>query len=775
MNDIYILSSVALFILFLIIVLIILNSVTRRKEKLKKSLNYTLLSVSQTKNPDAKNSPIEQVQIFEELINSIVPTDKSICFEIAIPNESNDVKFFIAVPNELVANIKTQIRRVYVLAQIEEVDDYTIFSKNSINTLYDITLNNFYGIPINTYKQSNVDTFSSLIGALSNAKDKGTGIALQFVLKSTNSEKAKEVNHVIKQLNNGNKLRHIKPNNAIDSIEATLFSISSWFQTDNKEKDASEKDSAKISLMENKLSKKLFDVNIRLGIASESKERNVVFFESFKSLFSQFQVGEYNGFNLKERMDSNMKINFAFRLFNPKIRNILNSEEIASLFHFSGSSIEIDNVQWVKTKQVAVPNNLINDGILLGNNVFQGNVKKVYLPTEDRMKHLYIIGQTGTGKTTMLKSLAYQDIKNKSGLCIVDPHGDFIDDILSVIPENRLDDLIVFDATDLENPIGINMLEFDRDQPQQKSFITDEILSIFHKLFSSTPEGFGPVFEQYMRNSLLLLMDGKKDSPGTLMEVPRVFTDEEFRNDLIDNCSIQPVKDFWTREAVKVKGEGSLENVTPYITSKFSNFITNDYIRPIISQRHSSFSFRKIMDEGKIFLVKLPKGRISELNMQLLGMIVIGKLTLAALSRDDILESERRDFFLYVDEFQNFTSGSVSSIFSEARKYRLSLTISHQYMKQLSDELIGSVLGNVGSIISFRVGIEDAEKLQKKFAPQFTSMNLTEIENFNCVVSMLSNSRPIDPFTMQTQEIEKGSESISRKIKEYAKINNDLI
>ena len=444
----------------------------------------------------------------------------------------------------------------------------------------------------------------------------------------------------------------------------------------------------------------------------------------------------------------------------------MNAQEISSIFHLQNQSIEVANLQWMKTKRVAAPTEIAKEGLLLGDNIFHGQETPVHMPEKDRMRHVYIIGQTGTGKTAIVKSMAYQDIQEGRGVCIIDPHGDLVDDMLAVIPKKRIDDVIVFDPSNIDYPLALNMLEYDRSRPQEKTFIVNEILSIFYSLFDA--ETMGPVFEQYMRNSLLLLMEGKVDEPATLMEVPTVLTDENFRTELLKNCHNEPVKKFWEEEAQKAGGDAALENIAPYITSKFSNFISNDYVRPIISQPHSSFSFRKVMDEGKLLFVRLPKGKIGEINARLLGMIVSGKLALAAFSRDDIAESERKPFYFFIDEFQNFTSDSIEQILSEARKYKLSLNIAHQYMAQLTDSIRGAVLGNVGTTISFRVGVEDAEVLEKKFTPHFSAIELTETENLNCVIGMLSNNKPLSPFTMKIRFAPRGSEEIKNKITQYS-------
>jgi type IV secretory pathway TraG/TraD family ATPase VirD4 len=313
-----------------------------------------------------------------------------------------------------------------------------------------------------------------------------------------------------------------------------------------------------------------------------------------------------------------------------------------------------------------------------------------------------------------------------------------VEHILGLIPKERYDDVILFDPTSLKRPMGLNMLEYDFNKPEQKTFIVNEMVGILDKLYDLKKTG-GPAFEQYMRNALLLLMEDAPNEPATLMEVPRVFSDSEYRNKKLNRINNATVINFWRKQAEKAGGEASLENITPYVTSKFNNFIANDYMRVIVGQKESSFNFREAMDSGKILLVNLSKGKIGELNANLLGMIVVGKIMMAALGRADVDEEKRRDFNLFIDEFQNFTTDSISTILSEARKYKLSLTVAHQFIAQLPEEIRDSVFGNVGSMLSFRVSAQDAEVLAKQFKPKVSERDLMNIDNYNLYVKLLIN------------------------------------
>ena len=450
---------------------------------------------------------------------------------------------------------------------------------------------------------------------------------------------------------------------------------------------------------------------------------------------------------------------------------ILSSEEIASFYHLPISQTETPRIKWLKSKEAFPPSDLPAKGTLLGKSAFRGDIKPVYVTDEDRRRHIYMIGQTGTGKSTLLGNLIIEDIESGKGAAIIDPHGGLVESVLGHIPNERLDDLIYFDPGDLSRPIGLNMLDFNFNRPEEKTFIVNEMQSIFNKLFIA--ETMGPMFEQYMRNALLLLMEDMPNEAATLIEVPRVFTDVEYRRKKLSRIQNPVVVDFWEKEAIKAGGEASLANMTPYITSKFNNFIANDYMRPIIGQPKSAFNFRAAMDEGKILLINLSKGRIGDINAGLLGMIFTGKILMAALSRVDIPdEKQRRDFYLYIDEFQNFTTDSIATILSEARKYRLSLTIAHQFIAQLEEKIRDSVFGNVGSQIVFRVGVQDAEFLVKQFEPVFDMNDLINIDNLNAYAKILINGQTSKPFNIkiETTSWAGGDHELAEKLKEYSRM-----
>jgi hypothetical protein len=380
---------------------------------------------------------------------------------------------------------------------------------------------------------------------------------------------------------------------------------------------------------------------------------------------------------------------------------------------------------------------------------------------------MYVIGQTGAGKSVFLKNQIIQDIQKGHGCCFMDPHGSDILDILANIPPERYNDVIYFDPAYTERPMALNMLEYDRSRPEQKIFVVNELFSIFQKLYGGNPESMGPMFEQYFRNSAMLVLEDP-DSGCTLLDVSRVMSNKEFRQLKLSRCKNPVVHQFWTEVAEKAGGEASLANIVPYIVSKFDTFLANDVMRPIIAQEKSSFDFRKIMDEKKILLVNLSKGKLGEVNANLIGLVLVGKIQMAALSRVDIVGTDFPPFYLYIDEFQNITTNSIASIFSEARKYKLSLTVAHQYISQLDENIKNSVFGNVGNKITFRVSSEDAEYLEKEYTPEFTAKDMMNIENLNAYAKILVDGVPQKSFNLKEDFPPKGNPEVVEKLKQLS-------
>ncbi len=713
---------------------------------------------------------LHDINLSEQFFSSLASIKEPVVLEMAVHNTGGEIFFYVAVPRNQVEFTARQIQGFFPDCQVDEASDYTIFSNEHGVRGGWLSLEDSAVVPVRTYRESEVDSFAPIVSTLSRLHEQGDGAALQVVMKPAGDYFKKRSIDIIGRLRKGESLKKIlKSYGLFSELSEVARDLIKNNSGDDKKDEPKSVDNEVVEAIELKIKKPLFDVNIRVITAADTESEASDILLSIGGAFSQFASPRRNSFKLvSPKKIKGLVYDYIFREFNPKQSITLNTEEIASVFHLPTVSTGVPRIKWLKSREAAPPENLPTEGVVVGESVFRSDIKPVRMTDADRRRHFYVIGQTGTGKSYFMLNSIAQDMEAGKGLCVIDPHGELVDKVLERVPASRLEDVIVFNPGDVARPLGLNMLEYNFDRPEEKTFIVNEIQSIFNRLFDK--ETMGPMFEQYMRNSLLLLMEDAKYEPATLMEVPRIFTDPAFRNKKLARISNPSVIDFWEKEASKTTGEQGLANMTPYITSKFGNFIANDYMRPIIGQPKSAFNFRTVMDEGKILLVNLAKGKIGDINAGLLGMITTGRLLLSALSRNDIPESDRRDFYLYIDEFQNFTTDSISTILSEARKYRLNLILAHQYIAQLTDPIRESVFGNVGSMAAFRVGTTDAEHLVKHFGPTFSENDLISVENQNAFVRLLINGEPAKPFNIKVPRVEGGSSELAAQLKELSRL-----
>ena len=711
----------------------------------------------------------------------IVYGDAVIALEIANPSDADEISFFVGAPKKFIGIVERQIHSFYPKAAIERVSDYNIFYPGGHTAAAYLKLSEKYHFPIRTYQSLESDPLNNVTNVLGKFDEKREGAAIQLLVKPARGNwrlKGREVAHKMQQ---GRQLSEVKRDTPTKQFLKGFYKFALQGSDDQKQKDLFKPDKEPVQLtpeeqevvkkIEGKANKPGFKANIRLVASALTQERAEQILAELENAFIQYENPGLNRFKTtREDKAKSKKISFdfIFRNFKESQGIILSSEEISSIFHFPIFSTETPKVSWLKSRTAAPPSNISKEGIIIGYNDYRGVETVIRHSDDDRRRHFYIIGQTGTGKSTMMKEMAKQDIKNGKGVCVIDPHGDLVDDVIECIPKERAEDVIFFDPADMERPFGLNMLEYDHAKSEQKTFVINEMINIFDKLYDLRQTG-GPMFEQYMRNAALLAME-HPESGSTLMEIPRVLADEEFRHMKLSHCANPVVKNFWEKEAEKAGGEAALANMVPYITSKLTQFISNDMMRPIIAQEKSTINFRQAMDNQQIILVNLSKGKIGEINANLLGMVVVGKILIAALSRVDMPESGRKDFYLYIDEFQNFTTDSIAQILSEARKYRLALVIAHQFIAQLKEEIAKSVFGNIGSICSFRIGAEDAEFVQKQFEPVFDANDLMNVDNHNCFMKLLIASQVATPFNMKTYPPSGGNPQIAEAIKELSKL-----
>lgn len=722
-----------------------------KHRQLVESLQTRLLLVRLPLGPKEGGDLMKEIARTEQLIAALGTFKRPFVFELAVPHIGEELSFYICVPESYVDAVVGQIHGVWSDADVKRVEDYNIFNFQGYSNAAWIKTKEKFVLPVRTYREAESDTFGNIMGAIAQTKEVGEGTALQVVIRPTTAKARKEIAATLKFLKKGGTLKdalHAERIAPSDVATAAFGGPSSQKKTSPSP--VKPVDEAAVAAVESKLSRQLFDVNIRICASAPSQLLGDSLLDGITAGFSQFgETAARNSFQVvKPRNPNALMRAFSFREADASQAMTLSTEEIASVFHFPTVFTATPKVNYLKSKEAPPPSNLPTAGTLLGESTFHSIRKPIFLTDEDRRRHLYVIGQTGTGKTTLLKGMILDDIRKGKGVGIIDPHGEFAEFTLANIPPERVKDVIVFDPADFERPVGLNMLEYSFSRPEEKTFIVNDMLNILEKLYDLRTAG-GPMFEQYMRNALLLLMEDMPNEPATLMELPRVFTDGAWRAKKLARVRNPIVVDFWEKEAIKAGGEAALANITPYITSKFSNFIANDYMRPIIGQPVSAFNFRDILDQGKILIVSLSKGKIGDSNMGLLGMIFISKILFAALSRVDITnESSRRDFNLYIDEFQNFATDSISVILSEARKYRLSLTLAHQFIAQLPDKIRDAVFGNVGSIVALRTGPRDAEFLAKQFAPVFSEADLVNIDNLNAYAKILVRGQVAPAFSM---------------------------
>ncbi len=695
-----------------------------------------------------------------------------IVLEIANANGSDQFVFYTAVPNAHKDLFEKQIISVFHNARLTEVSsDYNIFNSGgiSVGSVLESSNNPIY--QFKTYEAFDHDPMNVILNSFSKIDKDGEGAGIQIVFAPKGDYYNKKYQYASEQIEKGVSTKDATylPESFTGDMGKTLKSLFKSGPKAGEEKKPV--DTEAIQKIKQKTGSVIVSTNVRLVASASSRMDAERILTGIESSFNQFNDSATSGLKAK-RLEKGalqkMFRDYSFRSYNPDESLPLNLKEVTTLIHFQNQALS-PSPQLKQSQSVSAPApaDIGSSGILLGTNNYRNVDTQIHMQDEDRLRHMYVIGQTGTGKTTLLKNMIVQDIMAGKGACFIDPHGSDVLDILANIPPERFADVIYFDPSHTESPMALNMLEYDRSHPEQKTFVVNELFSIFQKLYGKVPESLGPMFEQYFRNATMLVIEDP-DTGCTLLDVSRVMTNKEFRQMKLSHCKNPIVVQFWTEVAEKAGGEASLANIVPYITSKFDVFLANDIMRPIIAQEKSSFDFRKIMDDKKILLVNLSKGRLGDINANLIGLILVGKILMAALSRADSVGQVFPPFYLYIDEFQNITTNSISTILSEARKYKLSLTIAHQYIAQLQEDIRDAVFGNVGSIASFRVGAEDAEFLEKQFSPVFTAKDIMNIDNYNAYVKMLVGGKPVKAFNVRIPSPTKGNPDVVEKLKQLS-------
>lgn len=658
------------------------------------------------------------------------------------------IHYYAVVPAVITETVKQAIEAAYPTARLEEVEMKNIFNQQGSNHGViggEFTLKKDYIYPISTYEDSKRDASRALLDALSRAA-RGDGVAVQFMfrpaIESWTQKSIQKVENMRKNKKTGNGGAI-----ALDVMEALWKPPQERSKDEPEFKNLTSLEESEIEAIERKIRYPGYETLVRVVVSSNTSARSQALLQSIISAFSMFDSATYNGFkfNMTNNIDD-LVTSYIFRFFPQNLNsNILNSIELSTMFHLpSRTAIPTEKVQRQRIKQVDGPTELMDEGLLLGVNEFRGVKKQIRLSENDRRRHVYIIGQTGMGKSKLLENLAFQDIMDGRGFAFIDPHGDSAEELIGMIPKERIDDVIYFNPSDIENPIGFNM--FEAATPEEMDFVISETNSMLKSLYDPGNTGIvGPRMENIVRNAAILLMSDPEG--GTFMDIPKVLVDAEFAKSKIKHLKNQRAIDFWTKEWPASQRSSEAGEVVSWVVSKWAPF-ESGLINNILGQKTSGFNIREVMDDQKILLVNLSKGLMGEQAAKLLGMVFVMKFQAAAMSRADTPEDERKDFCLYVDEFQNFATNSFESILSEARKYRLNLILANQFMTQLTDTIKSAIIGNVPTKIVGRIGIDDAENLQRAFTPTFTAEDLTKLPNYNAVATVLIGGIPSAPFTM---------------------------
>lgn len=661
------------------------------------------------------------------------------------------VRYYAVVPAVLTETIKQAISAAYPAARLEEVEMENIFSQQGkmqgvIGGEFELKKDYFY--PIATYQESRRDAARALLDALSGV-ERGDGAAIQIMFRPAPESWTLKSNERVESIRKGKGKKNNNATAVLDIMEALWKPPTYGLNTSSTEyPQLTALENEEIQAIEDKTKYPGYEVLTRVVTSSSTASKSQAILQSIVSAFSLFDSPRYNGFkfNMTNNIDE-LVTAYIFRFFPQSInQNILNSVELSTIFHLPNqNSIPTGKIERQRIRQVDGPTEPMKEGLLIGVNEFRGVEKQIRLGVNDRRRHTYIIGQTGMGKSKLLENLAYQDIMDGRGFCFIDPHGDSVEELLGMIPQSRMDDAIYFDPSDTENPLGFNI--FEASSPEEMDFVISETNSMLKSLYDPGNTGVvGPRMENIVRNAALLLMSDPDG--GTFMDIPKVLVDPEFAKQKIKYLRNQRAIDFWTKEWPASQKSNDAGELVSWVVSKWAPF-ESGLVNNIIGQKKSAFSIREVMDNNKILLVNLSKGKLGEAAAKLLGMVFVMKFQAAAMSRADIPEDQRKDFCLFVDEFQNFATDSFESILSEARKYRLNLILANQFTTQLKDSIKGAIFGNVPNKIVGRIGIDDAEVLQKAFTPTFTAEDLTKTPNYNSITTVLVNGFPSAPFTMK--------------------------
>lgn len=773
-----------------------LRKIYIRKHQLEKTKDWVMYKVSVPKERHAEED--DQRKNFQEMLAVIEPFyanlnalyDNSFParfsgqthISVEIVAKNGLVHFYVGCPRSISSVVLKNLNAQYSSAEIREDSDFSIFKDEPLKVdIINLNLIKRYIFPLKTYKNLEEDPLNALSNSLSRLGEKESA-AIQLLIRPTNGMWRLAGERVAFSIQHGKSRISYSSSWWVRMSEAFFILLGEAFKTarNGKEEEHNSlydpknpmkmtpQQEAQVKLLGEKAAKLGFDCQLRVVAVAETEINASQIAKNIGGAFNQFNSPDSNGFLIKPTKSKAEELaNYIFRIYGRGPKIVLNTEELASIYHFPNRFIDTPNIAWLLAKKEPPPANLPSEGTILGKSIFRGEEKLVRIKQADHLRHVYQIGKTGVGKTVMFQNMIMQNIKDGHGVCYLDPNGDAAEWILNHIPKERADDVIYFNPSDRERPMGLNMLEWKT--ADQRDFLVQESIQIFYKLFDPNQTGIvGPQFEHWMRNAALTLMS--HPDGGTLIDIPRLFTDPDFEKDRVKYVTDPVVRSFWEKQMAKTADFHKSEMLN-YFTSKFGRFMTNDMMRNIIGQTKSSFDFRDVMDNKKILICNLSKGLIGEINAFLLGMIIVSKIAMGAFSRAEIPENERIPFFLYVDEFQNFITDVFATILSESRKYKLSLNITNQYIEQLDEKIRAAVVGNAGTLVAFRMGAADAEFFVKEFDP-LKADDLTNIDKYNFYIKMLIDGAPTRPFNAQSiwPDDYEGNLKLGKAVKELSRL-----
>lgn len=757
----------------ILIVFFALVLVFKRGKKAGKKLNnlngpFEILEIQVPKNDeethDVNASALAAENMFASLhglLREDYHLQEHFSFEIASEGGSG-IKFYVVVPVHVLKFIESQIYAQYPTAQVKVATDYTSPEGLSEGFLEigNLSFSRELFYPIKTFRDFETDPLSAITSALSdvNANEQ---IWLQYLVKPMPDIWQKEGYTYVTTVRTGVPERQpsfvttvagqgVKELTQIVSGVFTKPFVSDTL-TDKKFPERANTSQPRLSAtqdlelksIENKLSKMGFEVQIRIFSHAINPERAQSNLRSVVASLKQFSTSTLNALTYTSAGNKISALEeYRNRLIDSNKTLVLNVEELATVFHLPSAGVETPNISWLYSKKSEPPSTLpVKDCTYIGETIFRSQrVKFGMANTDDRLRHMYVIGKSGTGKSTLFETMIAQDIKNGEGVGVLDPHGETIDKILDHIPDERIDDVIYFDPSDIERPIGLNLLEME-DQSQKNLMASALVAAIKHNFDYS----WGPRLEYLLNYAILTLLE----VPGTTMlGITRLMEDDNYQKYILHQVKDPVVVKFWEQEFKQMKGNQKLvtEAIAP-IQNKVNRFLASTTIRNILGQKKSSINIADAMNNGKILLINLSKGKIGSDNSNLLGALLVSRIQFMALQRAKIPYAQRKPFYLYVDEFQNFASGSFEEILSESRKYKLGLYLTHQFTGQLPEDLLKSVFGNVGTIATFALGAPDAKVLANEFAPYFEQNDIISLDRFNIYVKLMIDGMTSLPFS----------------------------